>query len=121
MRHHRSAIDVLGQFGDLTEIRTALVFRLVGRQIVDVQHDGATDEAKSFEQDFLLVLGQLESDRFVHSVNLDDELLAAFPAESAATAASNREAWYRCNSAISTGQIHRPDQFAGLPQSEPSG
>jgi hypothetical protein len=89
VRHDRRTTDMLSQFRHLSEIRPAFGFRFVGRQIVDVQHDGTADEAESPEEDLLLVFGQLKRDCFVHSINLDDELLAAFPAESAAPAASN--------------------------------
>lgn len=80
---------MLGQLADLAEVRAAFLFRLGGRQIVDVQHDRAANKAKSSQEDLLLVLGQLQIDCFVHSANLNDELLTAFPAESLATAASD--------------------------------
>ena len=87
VRHHRSTIHVFGQFSDLPEIRSAFLFGFRGRQIIDIQHDRTADEPQSLQQDFLLVIGQFQIDRFVHSANLDDELLAAFSAESVAAAA----------------------------------
>ncbi len=89
VRHHRSAVDMLGQLRDLAEIRAAFIFRLAGRQIVDIQHDRAAHIAKTSEEDFLLVFGQLKSNRFVHSANLNDELPAAHPAQSVAAVASD--------------------------------
>ncbi len=89
VRHHRSAVDMLGQLRDLAEIRAALVFRLVGRQVVDIQHDRAAHEAETPQENLLLVFGQLKSNRFVHSANLNDELPAAHPAHSVAAVASD--------------------------------
>ncbi len=83
---------MLCQLGDLAEIRAAFFFRLIGRVVIDVQHDRAADKAESLEKDFLLVLSQLQIDCFVHSANFHDELLTAFPVESLATAASDAAA-----------------------------
>ena len=62
VRHDRSTIDVLGQFRHLAKVRAAFVFRLVRRQIDDVQHDRAADKAKTLQEDLLLVFGQLQID-----------------------------------------------------------
>ena len=89
VRHHRSAVDMLGQLRDLAEIRAAFIFRLVGRQIVDVQHDRAAHKAETLQQDLLLILGQLKSNCFVHSANLNDESPTALSAHSVAAVASD--------------------------------
>lgn len=89
MGHRGCPSDVLGEFGYFAEFRPPFLFGFIRRIIVDVQHRSTANKAKSSQEDFLLVLRQLQSDCLVHSANLHDELLAAFSAELVAAAASN--------------------------------
>ncbi len=58
---------MLGQFGDLLQLRPAFFIRVCRGEIINIQHNPTADEAKTLHQVFLLVLGQFQSDCFVHT------------------------------------------------------